>query len=75
MTVINIEEIRSLSYEQAIDAADKCMEALEGGSLGLEEALAMAEKGKAYLSVCSEKLEAAKARIEVREPADVTDLV
>ena len=71
----NMEELRKLTYEQAYAEAEKCMEALENPALPLEEALAMAEKGKAYLQVCNEKLEAAKQRLEVREADSVPDMV
>ena len=74
MAMVQVEEARKLTFEAAFAQAEKCMEALEGGTLGLEEALAMADQGKMYLMVCSEKLDAAKQRIEVRAP-ETADLV
>ena len=70
-----MEELRKLTYEQAQEEAEKCMEALEGSTLGLEEALAMVERGRAYLRVCGEKLEQAKQRLEVREVDAAPDMV
>ena len=68
-----MEELRGLSYEQVYEEAEKCMDALEGTTLGLEEALSIVERGRFLLGVCSEKLEAAKQRIEVREAASSTE--
>ena len=73
--VVDMEEMRKLNYEQAMAEAEKCVDALEGSTLGLEEALQTAERGRAYLAVCEEKLEAAKARLEIREPESTADLV
>lgn len=70
---VDMEELRKLNYEQAMAEAELCMDKLEGSTLGLEEALAMAERGRAYLEVCGEKLDAAKARLVVREPALVVE--
>jgi exodeoxyribonuclease VII small subunit len=75
MVVIDIEAIRKLSYEEVFAEAEKCMDALEGSNVGLEEALEIAERGRAYLQICSEKLDAAKQRIEVRAAESVSDIV
>ena len=37
---------------------------LEGGEVGLEEAVALFERGQGYLAACRERLAAAQKRIE-----------
>jgi exodeoxyribonuclease VII small subunit len=74
--MVNTEEMKNLNYEQVYAEAEKCMNALEGTEVGLEEALALHARGKALLEICQEKLEAAKQRLEVRAPVAVdSDIV
>jgi exodeoxyribonuclease VII small subunit len=39
---------------------------LEDGDLSLEDALKAVDEGRVYLKICSERLEAAKKKIELR---------
>ncbi|HEX6488090.1 MAG TPA: exodeoxyribonuclease VII small subunit [Candidatus Dormibacteraeota bacterium] len=66
-----------LTYEQALEALDRSLKALEEGDLSLEDALKAVDDARTYLKICSDRLEEAKRKIEVRpvgdaaaEPAD-----
>ena len=60
-----------LTYEQALAKLDQQLKLLEDGDLSLEDALKAVDEARVYLKVCTERLEAAKRKIEVRpeEPA------
>ncbi len=53
-----------LTFEQALAGLDEVVGKLEGGEVGLEEAVALFERGQAYLAACRERLAAAQRRIE-----------
>ena len=55
-----------LTYEQALEKLDEQLKLLEDGNLGLEEALKAVDEARAYLQICTERLEAARRKIEVR---------
>lgn len=55
-----------LTYEQALEKLDEQLKLLEDGNLGLEEALKAVDQARVYLQVCTERLEAARRKIEVR---------
>jgi exodeoxyribonuclease VII small subunit len=57
---------QELTYEQALEKLDEKLKMLEDGDLGLEEALQAVEEARVYLNVCTERLEAARKKIEVR---------
>lgn len=57
---------QELTYEQALEKLDEKLKMLEDGDLGLEEALQAVEEARVYLKVCTERLEAARKKIEVR---------
>ena len=60
-----------LTYEQALEKLDENLKLLEDGDLSLEDALKAVEAARVYLKVCTERLEAARKKIEIR--ADPTD--
>jgi exodeoxyribonuclease VII small subunit len=62
---------QDLTYEQALEKLDATLKVLEDGDLSLEDALKAVDEARVYLKICSERLEAAKRKIEVRpeEPA------
>jgi exodeoxyribonuclease VII small subunit len=49
-----------LTYEQALEKL------LEDGDLSLEDALKAVDEARVYLKVCTERLEAARKKIEIR---------
>jgi exodeoxyribonuclease VII small subunit len=63
---------QELSYEQALEKLDSTLKLLEDGDLGLEDALKAVDEARIYLKVCTERLEVARKKIEVRaEPEAV----
>jgi exodeoxyribonuclease VII small subunit len=55
-----------LTYEQALEKLDQQLKLLEDGDLSLEAALKAVDAARVYLKICTERLEAAKKKIEVR---------
>ena len=52
------------TFEDALRLLDEVVARLESGDVGLEEAVALFERGQGYLAVCRERLAAAQKRIE-----------
>jgi len=55
-----------LTYEQALEKLDEKLKVLEDGDLSLEDALKAIDEARVYLKICTERLEAARKKIEVR---------
>ena len=55
-----------LTYEQALTKLDEKLKLLEDGDLSLEDALQAVDDARIYLRICTERLEAARKKIEVR---------
>jgi exodeoxyribonuclease VII small subunit len=55
-----------LTYEQALAKLDEKLKLLEDGDLSLEAALQAVDDARTYLKICTERLEAAKRKIDVR---------
>jgi exodeoxyribonuclease VII small subunit len=55
-----------LTYEQALEKLDEKLKLLEDGDLSLEDALKAVDEARVYLKVCTERLEAARKKIEFR---------
>jgi exodeoxyribonuclease VII small subunit len=53
-----------LSFEQALARLDDIVARLEGGEIGLEEAVVLFEDGQRHLAICRERLDVAQARID-----------
>ena len=63
--------VSELGYEQARDELVAVVQKLETGGLGLEESLALWERGEALAARCQAWLDGARARLdEVRGAAD-----
>lgn len=60
-----------LSFEQALAALDEIVARLEGGEVGLEEAVGLFELGQRHLAACRERLDAAQARIDELTASDL----
>ena len=52
------------TFEEALRRLDEVVARLEGGEVGLEEAVALFEDGQGYLAACRERLASAQRRIE-----------
>jgi len=57
---------QDLTYEQALEKLDEKLKLLEDGDLSLEDALKTVDEARVYLKICTERLEAAKKKIEIR---------
>jgi exodeoxyribonuclease VII small subunit len=55
-----------LTYEQALEKLDQKLKILEDGDLSLEDALKAVDEARVYLKICTERLDAARKKIEVR---------
>lgn len=64
---------QDLTYEQALEKLDERLKLLEDGDLSLEGALKAVEEARVYLKVCTERLEAARKKIEVRAEPEATE--
>ena len=62
-----------LTYEQALEKLDQKLKLLEDGDLGLEDALKAVDEARVYLKVCTERLEVARQKIEIRAEPETTD--
>ena len=51
---------------QALEKLDEKLKVLEDGDLSLEDALKAVDEARVYLKICTERLEAAKKKIEIR---------
>ncbi len=58
------EDIRAMSFEDALAALEEIVRGLESGESKLDEAIAAYERGAALKKHCEEKLREAQARIE-----------
>ncbi|OLL81711.1 Exodeoxyribonuclease VII small subunit [Pseudonocardia sp. Ae168_Ps1] len=58
--------VDTLGYEQARDELVEVVRALEVGGLGLDESVAMWERGEALARRCEDQLAGARTRIEDR---------
>ena len=64
---------QDLTYEQALEKLDEQLKLLEDGNLSLEDALRAVDEARVYLKVCTERLEAARKKIEVRGETEATE--
>ena len=56
-------DLSSLSFEAAFGQLEQLVQRLEGGGLGLEEAMQLYEQGMALVAACSEKIQSAELRL------------
>jgi exodeoxyribonuclease VII small subunit len=55
-----------LTYEQALAKLDEKLKVLEDGELSLDDALKAVDEARIYLKVCTDRLEVARKKIEIR---------
>ncbi|GAA5229906.1 exodeoxyribonuclease VII small subunit [Arthrobacter cryoconiti] len=68
-TPTDLQDVASLSYEQAREQLVSVVNQLEAGSSTLEESLALWERGEALAKKCEEWLDGAKARLDAARAA------
>lgn len=66
---MNMEEIKDLSFEDAIQQLENIVRELESGRIKLDDAVAAYEKAIALKQLCENKLQAAQLKIEKIEIA------
>lgn len=64
MTEATHEDVKSMSFEQALTELEGIVEKLETGRAPLQESIAIYERGEALKSHCEMLLKAAEMRIE-----------
>ncbi len=64
MTQID-EELKNLSFEEAMQELETVVRSLESGKVKLEDAVSAYEKGMALKNICEEKLKTAKSKIDL----------
>lgn len=62
-----------LTYEQALEKLDEQLKLLEDGNLSLDDALKAVDQARIYLKICTERLDAARKKIEVRGEAETPE--
>ena len=64
---------QDLTYEQALEKLDEQLKLLEDGNLSLDAALKAVDDARIYLKICTERLEAARKKIDVRGESEATN--
>lgn len=58
------EDVKAMSFEQALDELEKIVGKLESGQAPLQESIAIYERGETLKTHCEAQLKTAEARIE-----------
>jgi exodeoxyribonuclease VII small subunit len=58
------DDIKALSFEKALDELEEIVRKLETGEAGLEDSIALYERGAALKAHCEAKLKSAQEKIE-----------
>jgi len=66
-------DITDLSYEQARDELISIVAQLEGGQIGLEDSMALWQRGEALATHCNTWLDGAEAKLTTESSAGATD--
>lgn len=64
---MNMEEINSLSFEEALQQLENLVRELESGRIKLDDAVSAYEKAVALKQLCENKLKSAQLKIEKLE--------
>ena len=66
------DELKELSFEQAVAELDTTIRRLEDGDLSLSEAIALYERGMLLVQHCNDLLDAAELQVHTLEQVDST---
>jgi len=69
---VNFPDITDLSYEQARDELISIVAQLEGGQIGLEDSMALWQRGEALATHCNTWLNGAEAKLTTGSEATPT---
>jgi exodeoxyribonuclease VII small subunit len=58
------EDVRAMSFEQALDALEKIVDDLERGDVPLDQSIRIYERGEALKAHCDSLLKAAEDKVE-----------
>ena len=58
------EDVKAMSFEQALDALEKIVDDLERGDVPLDQSIRIYERGEALKRRCEELLRQAEARVD-----------
>ena len=58
------EDVRAMSFEQALDALEKIVDDLERGEVPLDQSIRIYERGEALKAHCDRLLKAAEDKVE-----------
>jgi exodeoxyribonuclease VII small subunit len=58
------EDVKAMSFEQALDALEKIVEDLERGEVPLDQSIRIYERGEALKAHCDRLLKAAEDQVE-----------
>jgi exodeoxyribonuclease VII small subunit len=58
------EDVRAMSFEQALDALEKIVDDLERGDVPLDQSIRIYERGEALKAHCDRLLKAAEDKVE-----------
>ena len=58
------QDVAEMNFEQALRALEDIVHKLESGETPLDESIALYERGNALRTLCQQRLDTAKARIE-----------
>jgi len=60
-------DVKELTYEQARDELISIVARLEGGQIGLEDSMALWQRGEALAAHCNTWLDGAEAKLTTKE--------
>jgi exodeoxyribonuclease VII small subunit len=66
--MVDAEQIKGLTYEQALAELEGVVSKLEAGGLELEESLALFERGQCLSAYCNKQLDQAELKIKQLTP-------
>jgi exodeoxyribonuclease VII small subunit len=58
------QDVAEMNFEQALRALEEIVHKLESGEAPLDESIALYERGNALRTLCQQRLDSAKARID-----------